>query len=215
MVHKSDMHCRAYRPFFDIAMPLPVLYNWVAPTPHAHGIILRAQILGPNAHLDQRPITFFFKGSKTESGIRHELALLHDPSNGIVCVDSHTGVDSHKYDYGKSIEKARFCATPSGAGLDSYRMAEVMQMACVPVLIANGYVPPFASLLDWSKFSLAVDNEKVSTIPAILATIDERKKLRMTQHVAFVFDQFLSSKQRIAATMLASVQRNVKRACAA
>lgn len=73
-------------------------------------------------------------------------------------------------------------------------------------------VPPFASLLDWAQFSIALHPRDVHTLPALLDAIPERTRVRMARHVAFVFDHFFSSKQRTAAVALALIQRNIVRA---
>ena len=218
MVHKSDVHCRAYRPFFDIVMPLPVGWRWTLAKPHALGIKLRKELLGPNAHLTKRGILLFFKGTNAKVGVRRELIKLHDPAAKIVMLDATKGgageAEAKTYDYGASIANARFCAAPRGVGLDSYRLVEVMQFGCIPVIISNGYVPPFASALDWQLFSLSLAEPDIKTLPTILGAMPDAKRLRMAQHVAFVFDQFLSSRQRAAAMALTLMERNVRRAAA-
>ena len=110
------------------------------------------------------------------------------------------------------MQDARFAAAPRGAGLDSYRLTELMQYGCVPVIIADGYVPPFASLLDWRKFSINIGEGSVAMLPDILEAIDVVATHRMARHAALVWEEFLSSKQRIAAVAIAVLQRNVKRA---
>ena len=210
-VHKSSIHCRGYRPFFDIAMPLPTDWRWVKSAPHSAGIRLRARLLRSGSSRlsgDVRSLLLFFKGGKTDSGLRHELVKLHNPTRGIIAV----GSDDTEWPYGASMQDSRFAAAPRGAGLDSYRLSEVMQYGCIPVIIADGYVPPFASLLDWRKFSIAVGEGSIETLPVILAAISTGARVRMARHSALVWEEFLSSKQRIAAVALAVLQRNIERA---
>ena len=73
-------------------------------------------------------------------------------------------------------------------------------------------VPPFASLLDWAQFSIALHPRDALTLPVLLDAIPESTRVRMARHVAFVYDQFFSSKQRIAAVALALIRRNIARA---
>ena len=206
-VHKSSIHCRGYRPFFDIAMPLPTDWRWVEPEPHAAGLKLRSLLLRGDNDVT-RSVLMFFKGGKTEQGLRHDVVKLHDPSRKIIAVGSHDTL----WPYGETMQDSRFAAAPRGAGLDSYRLSELMQYGCIPVIISDGYVLPFASLLDWRKFSIAVPENAVATIPDILEAIDVAAQHRMARHAAFVWEEFLSSKQRIAAVALAVLQRNVERA---
>ena len=87
-----------------------------------------------------------------------------------------------------------------------------MQYGTIPVVLADGYVLPFSSVLNWGKFSIAVAEKDVLKIHDILLSLDQPTRIRMARHVAFVFEEFLSSKQRIAAVALAIIERNIKRA---
>ena len=63
-----------------------------------------------------------------------------------------------------------------GAGLHSRRLLEAMQFATVPVFIIDGYVPPFASLLDWAQFSISIHPTDVSTLPSIIDAMSEESR---------------------------------------
>ena len=87
-VHKSSMHCRGYRPFFDIAMPLPTDWRWVKESPHAAGVKLRARLLRGGNDIE-RSLLLFFKGALDNGdGVRSALAKLHDPTRQIIAVGS-------------------------------------------------------------------------------------------------------------------------------
>jgi hypothetical protein len=51
-----------------------------------------------------------------------------------------------------------------------------MQFATVPVFIIDGYVPPFASLLDWAQFSISIHPTDVSTLPRIIDAMSEETR---------------------------------------
>ena len=46
----------------------------------------------------------------------------------------------------------------------STRLAEVMSAGCIPVLVGDDYVPPFAGLLDWSSLALTVSSTCIDAI---------------------------------------------------
>ena len=206
MLHKGSMHCRGFRPFFDIAMPLP------ARQASAQANELRRGLLeGDGEAFLRRKYLLFFKGDVSPAKpSRAALLKLHDPSRGIILVNRH---DS-RFDYAESLGAARFGIAPRGAGLFSYRLTEIMQHGGIPVIVADGYVPPFASFLDWTKFSIGVAQAEIPDLEEMLLSIGEQAEVRMARHASFVFEEFLSSNERIAAVALALVERNVKRAMA-
>ena len=57
-----------------------------------------------------------------------------------------------------------FCLVPGGSEPGSTRLAEVMSAGCIPVLVGDDYVPPFASLLSWSSLALTVCSTCVDAI---------------------------------------------------
>ena len=154
-----------------------------------------------------KQIVLYFAGS-TNSKEREHYPTFHDPSHGI-----WTG--KAKLDYVDGLARTRYGGTPSGAGLDSYRLTETMMFGTVPVLSGPGYVPPFSTLLDWSKFSIAVSIDEMAHLPAILAAISKKNWLRMARHSAFVFESYMTHRHNIANTEVQIMTRNIERARAA
>lgn len=221
MVQKSSMHCRAYRPFFDVSVPLRSKMD--QPEAVLLSKQMRDDILFGNGDLkfdatvnqaSPTGVLFFFKGGVND--VRRRIIKLHDPSRGCFATNSHPegtwGGVTKKYDYLTYISKARFHAAPRGAGLDSYRMTEGMQFGSVPVFYGNGYVPPFAALLNWRKFSIGVAREDIESTLDVLEAIPRATWLRMAKHSAFVFEEYLSSSARIVDSCAQVVLRNVREA---
>jgi hypothetical protein len=67
---------------------------------------------------------------------------------------------------------SRYCIQADGAAPWSPRLVEYMLLGCVPVLVTDTLVPPFAQTLDWAKFSVTVKIKDIAKIPEILLRAD-------------------------------------------
>ena len=61
----------------------------------------------------------------------------------------------------------------------------------MPVLISQGYVPPFSDVLDWKAFPVPVDVKDIPNIKSILMGISPRQYLRMHRRVKQVRRHFI------------------------
>jgi hypothetical protein len=68
-------------------------------------------------------------------------------------------VKESQYDaYLSSAIRSKFLLCPRGYGLNSFRLYEAFQLGCVPVVISNKLFLPWQDTLDWSEFSVVVNN---------------------------------------------------------
>ncbi|KAK4745876.1 hypothetical protein SAY87_012188 [Trapa incisa] len=93
--------------------------------------------------------------------------------------------------YDSMLRKSRFCLCPSGYEVASPRVVEAIYAECVPVLISDGYVPPFSDVLNWRAFSVQVATEDIPRIKEILSGISQRQYLRMQRRVRQVQRHFV------------------------
>lgn len=70
--------------------------------------------------------------------------------------------------YEDIIWNSTFGFAPGGSGVSSYRFAEVLSTAGIPVVVHGDFVPPLAPELDWSKCIIWVMEERIIDLPRIL-----------------------------------------------
>ncbi|RLM54259.1 hypothetical protein C2845_PM10G04170 [Panicum miliaceum] len=134
-----------FRPGQDVSVPEINLYDGDMPR----------QLLAPAPGLGSRPFLAFFAGGR--HGHVRDALLRHwkgrDP--GAFPVFEH-GKHRQGLDYYAFMRRARFCLCPSGYEVASPRLVEAVHAECVPVIVSDGYALPFADVLCWEAFSVAV-----------------------------------------------------------
>tara|TARA_R110000868_G_scaffold27089_1_gene103489 strand:+ start:1342 stop:2184 length:843 start_codon:yes stop_codon:yes gene_type:complete len=78
--------------------------------------------------------------------------------------------------------KSKYMLCPRGYGLNSFRLYEAFQLNCVPVIITDKSYLPWQDELNWSEFSILIDETNLPHIDQILKNIDDvqYKKLLTT-----------------------------------
>jgi len=109
------------------------------------------------------------------------------------------------WDYMNDLTNARFCPQPRGiAGMSlptlihqwlipgwSPRVNDAIYAGCIPVLTAEGSHYPFASFLDWSKFSVRIAPTEMDNIEQILSAIPLEKIEEMQANLVAVREAFV------------------------
>ncbi|TXG55594.1 hypothetical protein EZV62_020850 [Acer yangbiense] len=96
--------------------------------------------------------------------------------------------------YKSMIRKSKFCLCPSGYEVGSPRIVEAIYAGCVPVIIKDGYVPPFSDVLNWKTFSVKVEVKEIPNLKRILMDISQRQYLRMQRRVKQVQRHFVKNR---------------------
>ncbi|KAF5741350.1 putative Catalytic [Tripterygium wilfordii] len=135
----------------------------------------------------RRPILAFFAG-RLHGHIRY-LLLKH-------WKDKDTDVQVYEklpkgVSYYTMLRKSRFCLCPSGYEVASPRVVEAIYTGCIPVLISDGYVPPFSDVLNWKAFSVEIQVKDIENIKSLLRRISTRQYLRLQRRVKQVQRHFL------------------------
>ena len=101
--------------------------------------------------------------------------------NGKDIIFAHSRWDyRNKFDYDDMMLHSEFALIIRGNGLYSYRLAEAIAAGAIPVIVADHYVLPFQSFLNWKDFAVLVPEHEMLDMPNILKSIskEQRKILR-------------------------------------
>ena len=93
--------------------------------------------------------------------------------------------------YDSMLKKSKFCLCPSGYEVASPRVVEAIYAECVPVLISDGYVPPFSDVLNWKSFSLQLKVKDIENIKGILSSISQKQYITIQRRVKQVQRHFV------------------------
>lgn len=108
----------------------------------------------------------------------------------------------NRYDYIDLLANSTFCLVPRGRRLGSFRFLEVLKNGCIPVLLSNDWDLPFKEVLDWSKFSINIDEKLLLQLPSLVREIPDQVILSMKQQALFVWQSYFSSVKVTIQTML-------------
>lgn len=166
----------------DISMPPPMVDR------PARVKYRQPEILGGN------PKTYFltFKGSFATSEVREQLGKLHDPENGVVIVDSSIE-ESKQYTYEAVMSDSVYTLIVRGDAEFSYRFSEAVCSGAIPILIADGWVPPFESLVPFERYGFVFNESYVQEMVSVLRKIALDKANQMqSEALKFCYRHIIS-----------------------
>ena len=74
--------------------------------------------------------------------------------------------------YTSLLKRAKYCLVTEGFSPWSPRLTEAVAHGCVPVFLSPLLRPPYASVLDYAKFSVWLTEEDIPHIPSLLRRYD-------------------------------------------
>lgn len=93
--------------------------------------------------------------------------------------------------YVQHMKTSRFCICPMGYEVNSPRIVEAIYYECVPVIIADNFVPPLDEVLDWSSFSVVVAEKDIPILKNILQEISISQYISLQTNVKKLQKHFL------------------------
>lgn len=140
-------------------------------------------------------LLFSFVGSATDVS-RRPLLDLHHPNAVIEGVTnfmfwdiSSPGYEQHRQRYQEILSRSRFVLCPRGTGTSSFRLYETMAAGRVPVIIADGWIPPRGPR--WDEFSLRFPEGSTDGLVELLETADSSWE-SMSTAAAAAYAEFFS-----------------------
>lgn len=128
--------------------------------------------------ISQRPVLAFFAGGM-HGRVRPTLIKLWANTDKKMMI---SGPMSYKTkSYSLHMKSSKYCICPMGFEVNSPRIVEAIYYECVPVIIADNFVPPLNEVLNWSAFSVIVDENDIPKLKDILEAIP-MKRYRMMQN---------------------------------
>ncbi|CAA0811259.1 Probable beta-1-4-xylosyltransferase IRX10L [Striga hermonthica] len=90
----------------------------------------------------------------------------------------------HPTTYYEDMQRAVFCLCPLGWAPWSPRLVEAVVFGCIPVIIADDIVLPFADAIPWEEIGVFVDEKDVPKLDTILTSIPIEEILRKQRLLA-------------------------------
>ncbi|XP_060171671.1 probable glycosyltransferase At5g03795 [Lycium barbarum] len=134
---------------------------------------------------DARYKLAFFAGRVQNSLVRQNLLDLWKNDSSF---DIFSG--SSSFPYKEGFRRSKYCLHVKGYEVNTARVSDAIQHGCVPVLISNYYDLPLANILDWSKFSIIVNERDIPHLKKILLSVPKRTYLNMYKNLGIVRRHF-------------------------
>ncbi|KAL8607673.1 hypothetical protein ACOMHN_039347 [Nucella lapillus] len=224
IIAKASFSLEKFRNGFDISFPL---FAKDHPLKGGERGFLQQSL---NTIPSYRHYLLAFKGKRYLTGVgsetRNSLYHIHNGKDIVLLTTCKHGkgweknqderctkdnADYDKHDYKKLLFNSTFCLVPRGRRLGSFRFLEVLQAACVPVLLSNGWELPFAEVIDWNRVVVWGDERLLLQMPSIVRSISDQRLLDMRQQTQFLWDTYFSSVEKIVASSLELMRDRIQR----
>ncbi|KAK8545524.1 hypothetical protein V6N13_066803 [Hibiscus sabdariffa] len=138
----------------------------------------------PNIATCKRNKLAFFAGS-INSPVREKLLEFWRNDSLIF-----TNYGRLKTPYADELLGSKFCLHVKGFEVNTARIADSLYYGCVPIIIANYYDLPFADVLNWKSFSMAVVTADIPSLKKILQGITSDEYSALQRNVLKVRKHF-------------------------
>eukprot|EP00798_Chlamydomonas_sp_ICE-L_P025771 gene25771-11436_t len=96
---------------------------------------------------------------------------------------------NYQGDYGVYLARSKFCLVAPGDGWSS-RAEDSILHGCIPLVVMDGVHAVFEGALDWSKFSIRINQSDLPKTVDILSAISEERIVEMQRELTKVWHRF-------------------------
>nr|CAG4634630.1 EOG090X01LY [Alona affinis] len=203
MITSGGFSSQTYRPGFDISVPVftPVAakLNQIGDKGTRPWLVISSQ---PNIHNE-------FREAVTELATEHpSFLVLHSCSSNALDMKIRCR-EEEKYSYPEVLQNGTFCLVIRGVRLGQPTLLDSLSAGCIPVVVSDTYVLPFAEVIDWKRVALQVFEEDLTKIVDVLRAVTSERIFEMRRSGRMVYNRYLSSIERITLTALRIVNDRV------
>lgn len=194
--HKILVWNETDRPLFSVRglytnVPQALIQDsTVAPIPY---LFVPADSLFHGTHFltTGRTMKCTYRGSNTHK-CRRQLSNINLPDFSFV--DSSQSNSLPRGQYLTELDDSVHALCPRGHGLTSFRLYEAMARGCLPVIIADGWVPPKG--IAWDRFCTFVKESNIDSLPNLLSST-ETELVSMQESLRREFSAYLAPDLRM------------------
>lgn len=159
---------------------------------NAHKLPSEMDVGGPGPSKRQEILAFFagqMHGRVRPKLLQHWRWPLGGPHMEIYEV--LPAAEARQRSYERRMKSSRYCICAAGYEVNSPRIVESILADCVPVIVADGFILPFAHVLNWSAFSVRIAEADIPALKDILEAIPEKRYRSMQRRLRHVRGHFL------------------------
>ena len=75
----------------------------------------------------------------------------------------------------RALKTTKFCLCPRGNKAWSPRIIDALWFGCIPVLIADYYVPPLIGLIKWDSIAITIPEAQIDSLKKLLMSITDEE----------------------------------------
>lgn len=124
----------------------------------------------------------------------NKMAISEHPEFGAHCDEDELVHANYTFN---DLMNATFGLVPAGRQPASYRFIEVMSAGAIPVLIADNYVKPFETLIQWHTCLLQFPTSEMHRIVGVLRAMKDDELLKRQERCLQYYNEFLKDDETL------------------
>jgi glucuronyl/N-acetylglucosaminyl transferase EXT2 len=105
-------------------------------------------------------------------------------------------------EYPDILEQGTFCLIIRGVRLAQPTLIESLATGCIPVIIADNIVLPFAEIIDWTLASIAIREADIHSLISVLKAVSQMRIREMRKQGKFLYEKYFMNIETIVLSML-------------